>query len=166
MTQGLATSSTTSCRVRWRICCRKSLSIHEKTAGAQGVSSHVVGGRQNVASFFPAAPTSLRSRLFFLFSQLAPEPICANCFACPDMRSAKAVVSEKLARLGASSMSYHGGAHVANRPPHTITSLRRWSIVNKELPGETRPGPRMYYCNSADKSYAISCFPNSRDSRV
>jgi hypothetical protein len=53
------------------------------------------------------------------------------------MRSAKAVVSEKLARLGASNMSSSNtsGMHASNRP-HTITSLRRWSIVNKELPGK------------------------------
>ena len=55
------------------------------------------------------------------------------------MRSAKAVVSEKIARLGAPNMSHMShsttsGMHVSNRP-HTITSLRRWSVVNKELPG-------------------------------
>jgi hypothetical protein len=55
------------------------------------------------------------------------------------MRSAKAVVSEKLARLGAPNMSHSttSGMHASNRP-HTITSLRRWSIVNKELPGKNR----------------------------
>jgi hypothetical protein len=56
------------------------------------------------------------------------------------MRSAKAVISEKLARLGSgSNMSYNTGSgmHASNRPPRTITSLRRWSIINKELPGET-----------------------------
>jgi hypothetical protein len=47
------------------------------------------------------------------------------------MRSAKAVVSEKLARLGSPNMSYGAGGI----RPHTITSLRRWSVVNKELPG-------------------------------
>lgn len=82
------------------------------------------------------------------------------------MRSAKAVVSEKLARLGASSMSYTSGAHVANRPPHTITSLRRWSIVNKELPGENQPGPIIYRFSLADTSNAISRLPDPCDSRL
>lgn len=83
------------------------------------------------------------------------------------MRSAKAVVSEKLARLGAPNMSYHtGAAHVANRPPHTITSLRRWSIVNKELPRKTRLELRTHKHNLSDNSNASSRLPNPCDSRL
>ncbi|KAJ5918094.1 hypothetical protein N7454_010469 [Penicillium verhagenii] len=47
------------------------------------------------------------------------------------MRSAKAVVSENLARYGKTgpNMSY-GGSQSA----HTLTSLKRWSVANAELP--------------------------------
>lgn len=52
------------------------------------------------------------------------------------MRSAKGVVSEKLARLGhpVSSMS-HTTVATHRPPPRTVTSLKRWSVLNKELPG-------------------------------
>lgn len=43
------------------------------------------------------------------------------------MRSAKAVVAENLARRGTT------GTMAAQRS-HTVTSLKRWSILNKELP--------------------------------
>jgi hypothetical protein len=83
------------------------------------------------------------------------------------MRSAKAVVSEKLARLGASNMSYNTGSgmHASSRPPRTITSLRRWSIINKELPGETLSA--LYnYLNSSDNCNVSSCFRHSRNPRL
>jgi hypothetical protein len=53
------------------------------------------------------------------------------------MRSAKQVISEKFARLGpsASTMSY-GTATSPRGPSHTLTSLKRWSVATKELPGE------------------------------
>lgn len=53
------------------------------------------------------------------------------------MRSAKQVISEKFARLGpsASTMSY-GTATSQRSPSHTLTSLKRWSVATKELPGE------------------------------
>lgn len=76
---------------------------------------------------------------FHLHSRYVPSLIAANPDPEPQtitpMRSAKAVVSEKLARFGqpASIMSHTTMA--AQRPPaHTLTSLKRWSVVNKELP--------------------------------
>lgn len=42
------------------------------------------------------------------------------------MRSAKAVVAENPERYNMSQFSSQ----------HTLTSLKRWSILNKELPGE------------------------------
>lgn len=46
------------------------------------------------------------------------------------MRSAKAVVSERLARLGNTTSSMSTSAPRS----HTVTSLKRWSVLNKELP--------------------------------
>lgn len=53
------------------------------------------------------------------------------------MRSAKAVISEKFARLGSSTsvMSY-SATNPQRSPSHTLTSLKRWSVATKELPGE------------------------------
>ncbi|KAK9860589.1 hypothetical protein MYU51_005657 [Penicillium brevicompactum] len=56
-------------------------------------------------------------------------------------------------------MSYHtGAAHVANRPPHTITSLRRWSIVNKELPPVSQI--RAIHVYDFDNTLFLSPLPN------
>lgn len=47
------------------------------------------------------------------------------------MRSAKTVVSEKLARIGtAATMST-----TQRQPPYTVTALKRWSVGAKTLPG-------------------------------
>ncbi|KAJ6040569.1 hypothetical protein N7444_009474 [Penicillium canescens] len=75
------------------------------------------------------------------------------------MRSAKAVVSEKLARLGAPNMSHSttSGMHASNRP-HTITSLRRWSIVNKELPAMRKI--RAIHVYDFDNTLFLSPLPN------
>lgn len=47
------------------------------------------------------------------------------------MRSAKAVVSEKLARIGPSATM----STAQRQPAYTTTSLKRWSVANKTLPG-------------------------------
>ncbi|KAJ5422037.1 Protein of unknown function DUF2410 [Penicillium cf. griseofulvum] len=72
------------------------------------------------------------------------------------MRSAKAVVSERLARFGSTAnMSYTGsGTH----RPHTITSLRRWSIVNKELPAVSQV--RAIHVYDFDNTLFLSPLPN------
>ncbi|KAJ5555193.1 hypothetical protein N7461_003663 [Penicillium sp. DV-2018c] len=77
------------------------------------------------------------------------------------MRSAKAVVSENLARFGssASNMSYStGGFHATHRPPHTITSLRRWSVANKELPAVSQI--RAIHVYDFDNTLFLSPLPN------
>ncbi|KAJ5780571.1 hypothetical protein N7457_005731 [Penicillium paradoxum] len=77
------------------------------------------------------------------------------------MRSAKAVVSENLARFGSSApnMSHTGsGIHASHRPPHTITSLRRWSIVNKELPAISQI--RAIHVYDFDNTLFLSPLPN------
>lgn len=53
------------------------------------------------------------------------------------MRSAKAVISEKFARLGSptATMTY-STAPSQRGPSHTLTSLKRWSVATRELPGE------------------------------
>lgn len=52
------------------------------------------------------------------------------------MRSAKAVVSENLARYGKAgpNMSYNTMSGSQSHQ-HTLTSLKRWSVANTELPG-------------------------------
>lgn len=70
------------------------------------------------------------------------------------MRSAKAVVSEKLARLGSPNMSYSAGGI----RPHTITSLRRWSVVNKELPAVS--SIRAIHVYDFDNTLFLSPLPN------
>ncbi|KAJ5766945.1 uncharacterized protein N7511_004561 [Penicillium nucicola] len=74
------------------------------------------------------------------------------------MRSAKAVVSEKLARLGASTMAHSTSGIHANNRPHTITSLRRWSIVNKELPAMRKI--RAIHVYDFDNTLFLSPLPN------
>lgn len=56
------------------------------------------------------------------------------------MRSAKAVVTENAA--AAMRVQAHGA------PARTITSLRRWSIANRELPGKLALR-ETYYCTDA-----------------
>jgi hypothetical protein len=55
------------------------------------------------------------------------------------LRSAKAVVSETRSRLDPTAMAYGSGkepVHNGHQPlGRTITSLKRWSVLNKELPG-------------------------------
>lgn len=179
MTQGLATasfsSSATSCRVRWRICCRSSTSSMQ-TEDRRGEVVKSRSGREakpprTSLPFLRAAPTRLRSsRLLLFLTSFDPlRYVLSNLrfFSCFEMRSAKAVVSENLARLGTSTMSYHtGAAHVANRPPHTITSLRRWSIVNKELPRKSRLGLRTHKDSLSDNSNASSRLPDPCDPRL
>ncbi|EKV19203.1 hypothetical protein PDIG_03630 [Penicillium digitatum PHI26] len=72
------------------------------------------------------------------------------------MRSAKAVVSEKLARFGSANMPYSTGSGIHR--PHTITSLRRWSIVNKELPAV--PQIRAIHVYDFDNTLFLSPLPN------
>jgi hypothetical protein len=64
------------------------------------------------------------------------------------MRSAKAVISEKFARLGSptATMAYTT-APSQRGPSHTLTSLKRWSVATRELPGE-RAG-----CTSEDSVF-------------
>ncbi|KAJ5922264.1 hypothetical protein N7516_009967 [Penicillium verrucosum] len=73
------------------------------------------------------------------------------------MRSAKVVVSEKLARIGSTNMSYSTGSGI-QRPPYTITSLRRWSIVNKELPAVSQI--RAIHVYDFDNTLFLSPLPN------
>lgn len=60
-----------------------------------------------------------------------------------EMRSAKAVVAENASRQESAAMS-RGQANgpldqdLHRSPSRTITGLRRWSIINRSLPGETR----------------------------
>ena len=59
------------------------------------------------------------------------------------MRSARSVVSENLySRFGAGAMVNYGNGTLHREYPRvatrTITSLKRWSITNRELPGETQ----------------------------
>lgn len=50
------------------------------------------------------------------------------------MRSAKSVVSEKLARIGtAAKMST-----TQRQPPYTVTALKRWSVGTNTPPGRLR----------------------------
>ncbi|KAJ5161082.1 Protein of unknown function DUF2410 [Penicillium capsulatum] len=53
------------------------------------------------------------------------------------MQSAKAVVSENLARHGTTGTSMSYGTMTAQRS-HTVTFLKRWSILNKELPSASQ----------------------------
>lgn len=70
------------------------------------------------------------------------------------MRSAKQVISEKFARLGpsASTMSY-GTATSQRGPSHTLTSLKRWSVATKELPGERASGIMKLFCENGANRY-------------
>lgn len=67
------------------------------------------------------------------------------------MRSAKAVVTENAA--AAMRVQAHGA------PARTITSLRRWSIANRELPGKLAL-QKTYYCTDVlslrNQRYPIS----------
>lgn len=53
------------------------------------------------------------------------------------MRSAKAVISENLARLGSPTLKMSYNTMTSERgPSHTLTSLKRWSVATRDLPGE------------------------------
>ncbi|KAL2705823.1 hypothetical protein AAEP93_001073 [Penicillium crustosum] len=54
-------------------------------------------------------------------------------------------------------MSYSTGSGI-QRPPHTITSLRRWSIVNKELPAVSQI--RAIHVYDFDNTLFLSPLPN------
>lgn len=70
------------------------------------------------------------------------------------MKSAKAAVSENFyspldpataMAPGFANGSFHAGDYRHERPiSHTITGLRRWSVANKEIPGE----PRQFVCTA------------------
>ncbi|KAJ5594198.1 uncharacterized protein N7459_000406 [Penicillium hispanicum] len=69
------------------------------------------------------------------------------------MRSAKAVVSENLARY---NMSH--GMNMQRPPPHTITSLKRWSVLNKDLPAVSQI--RAIHVYDFDNTLFLSPLPN------
>ncbi|KAJ5668167.1 uncharacterized protein N7477_006737 [Penicillium maclennaniae] len=95
-----------------------------------------------------------------------PSPSLTPCFATdsplpaesPDqntlMRSAKAVISERLAQLGNTTSSM-----TANAPrAYTTTSLKRWSVLNKELPSVSQI--RAIHVYDFDNTLFLSPLPN------
>lgn len=94
--------------------------------------------------FFCHPPSS--AQVFFLrneppwtASQLKPDQDQATGRMFGGLRSAKAVVSEARSRLDPTAMAYGSAKepiHNGHQPlGRTITSLKRWSVLNKELPG-------------------------------
>lgn len=70
------------------------------------------------------------------------------------MRSAKAVVSEKLARIGtAATMST-----TQRQPPYTVTALKRWSVGAKTLPDVSQI--RSIHVYDFDNTLFLSPLPN------
>lgn len=68
------------------------------------------------------------------------------------MRSAKAVVSEKLARIvPAATMST-----AQRKPAYTTTSLKRWSVATKALPGVLSVLPHFDHLGSYETNYIQS----------
>jgi hypothetical protein len=127
-------SSATSLRVLWRISRCKTPSA---MSGAKGKMTR--RGRRRLSyrprQKKPPVPAS-QSFLRLPSRKLMPKcnatdksPVSAVNTQDYLMRSAKAVVSERLARLRlTSSMS------TSVPRSHTVTSLKRWSVLNKELP--------------------------------
>ncbi|KAJ5692470.1 hypothetical protein N7462_001893 [Penicillium macrosclerotiorum] len=76
------------------------------------------------------------------------------------MRSAKAVISEKLARRSPTAFKMSPGTMIANNrsPLHTLTSLKRWSIANKDLPAISQI--RTIHVYDFDNTLFLSPLPN------
>ncbi|KAJ5153122.1 uncharacterized protein N7482_009600 [Penicillium canariense] len=77
----------------------------------------------------------------------------------PSMHSAKAVIAEKLARLGPSSSNIFYSTMPPQRPPsHTLTSLKRWSVANRELPAVSQI--KAIHVYDFDNTLFLSPLPN------
>ncbi|KAJ5115868.1 hypothetical protein N7456_000216 [Penicillium angulare] len=76
------------------------------------------------------------------------------------MRSAKAVVSENFARYGrgGASMPYTTATAPSQSRQHTLTSLKRWSVANKELPAVSQI--RAVHVYDFDNTLFLSPLPN------
>ncbi|KAJ5886607.1 uncharacterized protein N7473_009281 [Penicillium subrubescens] len=75
------------------------------------------------------------------------------------MRSAKAVISEKFARLGSptATMTY-STAPSQRGPSHTLTSLKRWSVATRELPAVSQI--KTIHVYDFDNTLFLSPLPN------
>jgi hypothetical protein len=74
------------------------------------------------------------------------------------MRSAKAVISEKLVRLGTSTAAMSYGTATSQRgPSHTLTSLKRWSVATKDLPGERAGCASETVASSVNLELTVAC---------
>lgn len=78
------------------------------------------------------------------------------------LKSAKAVVSARSADSLSQpiDMAVNGSLQGDSRRPatHTITGLRRWSVINKDLPGENI---RFVVCLGSFLGSLTDCFRNS-----
>ncbi|KAJ5623229.1 hypothetical protein N7490_011834 [Penicillium lividum] len=74
------------------------------------------------------------------------------------MRSAKAVVSENFARYGKAGASMSHGSSGSPSQQHTLTSLKRWSVANTELPAVSQI--KAIHVYDFDNTLFLSPLPN------